>query len=159
MGGSHLRISAQRRTGLNGAIADLNSELRLDQIFQRVTDLSRELANAQYCALGVLGPEGKLVQFVTSGTSEDTRKLIGNPPEGEGVLGVMLQEGSPMLLADVTKHPKFLGFPLHHPPMKSLLGVPIIFRDQVLGDLYLADKIGAEEFSTLDETVVALFAS
>ncbi len=145
--------------GLYEAIWALTSELSLDGVLQKVADFSRELVGASYSALGVLGEEGRLVRFITSGISQRGRERIGRPPEGKGVLGVVIREGKPLRLKDLTQHPESAGVPSYHPRMKSFLGVPIIFKGRVLGDLYLANKIGAEEFSQEDETLVTLFAA
>ena len=126
---------------------------------QQVSDLSRELVSATYSALGILGEDGSLVQFITSGISQSGQDLIGDPPQGKGVLGVALKEGQPLRLHDLRQHPESAGFPAHHPPMKSFLGVPITFKGKVLGNLYLTDKIGSDEFSADDENIVTLFAA
>ena len=148
-----------RRRGLYEAVWALTTELSLEVVLQKVADLSRELVGSSYSALGVLGEDGSLVRFITSGISVKGRERIGRPPEGKGVLGVVLREGQLLRLADISQHPESVGFPSHHPVMKSFLGVPIIFRGRVLGNLYLANKIGAEEFSRDDETIVTLFAA
>lgn len=144
---------------LHEAIRTLTSNLSLEMVLQQVADLSRELVSATYSALGILGEDGSLEQFITSGISQDNRDEIGDPPEGRGVLGVVLQEGQPLRLHDLNEHPESVGFPDNHPPMASFLGVPITFKGKVLGNLYLTDKIGAEEFSTSDENIVTLFAA
>ena len=145
--------------GLYEAISAVTSELSLDAVLQKVADLSRGLVGASYSALRVLGPDGKLVQFITSGISKEARERIGNIPEGKGVLGVVLREGRTLRLPDLSRHAESVGFPPHHPAMKSFLGVPIVFKGRVLGDLYLANKKGAVEFSQDDETLVTLFAA
>ena len=149
----------QRVYRLYEAVRALTSELSLDVVLQKVADLSRELVGSSYAALGVLGSDGKLSQFITSGISQDDRKEIGHPPEGSGVLGVVIREGKTLRLRRINEHPESVGFPDNHPNMSSFLGAPIVFKDRVLGDLYLANKIGAEEFSDEDETVVTLFAA
>ena len=100
-----------------------------------------------------------MAQFITSGISQENRDRIGTPPEGRGVLGVVLKEGQSLRLADLRHHPVSSSFPDHHPDMRSFLGVPITFKGVVLGNLYLTNKIGAEEFSTEDENIVTLFAA
>ena len=127
-------------------------------MLQKVVDLSRELVGASYSALGSMGAEGKLVQFITSGISRRGRDRIGRPPEGKGVLGTVLRQEKPLRLADLNQHPDSVGFPPHHPAMTSFLGVPIVLKGKVLGDIYLANKIGAKEFSQEDEAMVSLFA-
>lgn len=141
------------------AIGALTSELSLDLVLQKVTDLSRDLAQASYSALGVLGGNGMLVQFLTSGLTPDERDRIGSLPVGKGVLGLLRTDGQPIRLRDLTKHPRSVGFPTHHPDMKSFLGVPIVYKGRVLGNIYLTNKIGAEEFSREDETLLSVFAA
>ena len=144
---------------LHEAIRTLTSNLSLEMVLQQVADLSRELVSAAYSALGITGEDGSLTRFITSGISPEDRDRIGDPPEGKGVLGVVLQEGKPLRLADIGQHPASAGFPANHPAMRSFLGVPVIFDGVVLGNLYLADKAGAEEFSAEDENIVTLFAA
>ena len=153
------RNTEPRSGDLYEAISDLTSELSLEIVLQKVADLSRRLAGASYSALGVLGEDNSLARFITSGITKQARDRIGRTPEGKGVLGVVLREGAPLRLSDIAKHPESIGFPPHHPKMTSFLGVPISFRGQVLGDLYLANKIGAKEFSPDDETLVTIFAA
>lgn len=148
-----------RETSLHEAIRSLTSELSLEMVLQKVADLSRELVSASYSALGMVGADGRLVRFITSGISQRGRDRIGRIPEGKGVLGVVLREGRPLRLADLTQYSESVGFPPYHPVMKSFLGVPIVFNGRVVGDLYLANKIGAAEFSQDDETIVTLFAA
>ncbi|MQG54484.1 MAG: GAF domain-containing sensor histidine kinase [SAR202 cluster bacterium] len=145
--------------GLHEAIRTLTSNLSLEMVLQQVADLSRELVSATYSALGILGEDGSLVQFITSGICQSGRGLIGDPPEGKGILGIVLNEGQSLRLHDLNQHSETAGFPANHPPMKSFLGVPIIFKGKVLGNLYLTDKIGADEFSADDENIVTLFAA
>ncbi|MCI0846656.1 MAG: GAF domain-containing sensor histidine kinase [Chloroflexi bacterium] len=144
---------------LYDAISALTSELSLDAVLQNIADLSRELVGASYSALGVVGENDTLVQFITSGISKRGRERIGRIPEGKGVLGVVLRMGKPLRLADLNQHPEAVGLPQNHPMMKSFLGVPISYKGHLLGNLYLTNKIGAEQFSQGDETLVTLFAT
>lgn len=149
--------SQERR--LYEAIWSLTSELSLEVVLQKVTDLSRELVRASYSALGVLGDEDKLVRFITSGISQRGRDRIGRIPEGRGILGVVLRQQTPLRIADLTQHPQSVGIPPNHPRMKSFLGVPIVYKGRALGNIYLTNKIGAEEFSQDDQNLVTLFAA
>ena len=112
------------------AIAGLTSELSLDAVLQKVADLSRGLVGATYSALGVLGPDGKLVQFITSGISQEARERLGKPPEGKGVLGVVLREGKTLRLADLTRHSESVGFPPSSPGNEELPGCAHSFQGQ-----------------------------
>jgi two-component system NtrC family sensor kinase len=97
-------------------------------------------------------------QFVTTGLTEAQRAVIGPPPRGSGILGVAVRERRPLRLRDLTADPRAHGFPLHHPMMRSFLGVPIISRGRVFGHLYLTEKQGAEEFSKEDEQLAVTLA-
>src|SRR5204863_3163298 len=100
-----------------------------------------------------------LVQFVTSGLDEAARKKIGHFPRGRGLLGHVIREAKPIRTADINRHPERHGFPPHHPPMTSFLGVPVTGRGGVFGNLYLTEKIGAPEFDDEDEAIAVLLAS
>jgi signal transduction histidine kinase len=132
----------------------------IDHVLQEVVDAARDVVGARYAALGVLGEDRKtLVQFVTSGLDEDTRRRIGDPPTGRGLLGHVIHEGKPIRSADINRHPHRYGFPPHHPPMKAFLGVPVRGRGGVFGNLYLTEKIGGDEFDAEDEAIAVLLAS
>ena len=132
----------------------------LDRVLQEVVDAAREVVGARYAALGVLGEDRvSLVQFVTSGLDEATRAQIGDLPRGRGLLGYVIREAKPIRTGDLNRHPQRYGFPPHHPPMKSFLGVPVKSRSGVFGNLYLTEKIGAAEFDAEDETIAVLLAS
>ena len=119
------------------------SESSLDEVLQQTVDTAARLVAARWGALGVLDRTGsRLERFITAGIDEETRARIGDLPGDHGVLRVLLREGRPLRLADVTKSPHFKGFPPGHPPMRSFLGVPIFVRDVVYGDLYLAEQGG-----------------
>ncbi len=148
------QIAAVHSAGIS-----LASEMMLEPLLLRFVDLSREITNAQYGALGIVDEDGHLEQFITSGITEEERAAIGAPPKGEGLLGVIIQHGASLRLRDVSKDPRSAGFPPHHPRMRTLLGVPVVYKDKIVGRLYLSEKQGAEEFSSEDEEMVRLFAA
>ena len=125
------QASSTDPSALHEAIRTLTSNLSLDMVLQQVADLSKELVSATYSALGILGEDGSLVQFITAGISDAGRERIGDPPEGKGILGIVLREGQSLRLHDLTQQPDSGGFPATHPPMRSFLGVPIIFKGRV----------------------------
>ncbi len=143
---------------LEDAILSIASELELDTVFQRITDLARESIAARYCAIGIVGPDGYLSDFITSGLSSTEREHLGAPPRGHGILGVLMREQRTLRLADLGQDPRSVGFPPHHPPMVSFLGVPIRVGDQAVGNLYLTEKIGGQGFSSADERSVERLA-
>ncbi|MDP9233980.1 MAG: GAF domain-containing sensor histidine kinase [Actinomycetota bacterium] len=151
---------AQRQTaGLVEAGLALASELDLDALLQRIADLARELVGAHYSAVGVVGDNGLLLRFAYSGIDHATAKEIGDLPHGRGLLGVLLEGGRPMRLREISRHPDSYGFPPHHPPMHSFLGVPIVVRGRVYGRLYLTEKVGGAEFSKDDERLAMTLAA
>jgi signal transduction histidine kinase len=134
------------------AIVTVGSDLDLSAMLYRLVVVATELVGAQYGALGVLDPtRTRLEDFITVGIDDKTHRLIGDLPEGKGVLGLLILDAQPIRLPDIKKHPNSYGFPANHPPMQSFLGVPIRVRGEVFGNLYLTEKIGAPEFSEVDE--------
>ena len=152
-------VSDRLRALLDAGIA-LSSELSLDALLQRLVETAAELTGARYAALGVLDPSGQgLERFLTTGIDEETRAAIGDPPHGRGILGVLIREARPLLLDDLAADPRSVGFPRHHPPMKSFLGVPILQRGIAFGNLYLTEKEGEEPFTEEDVELTQLLAA
>ena len=142
----------KRLRQLVDAVLTISSDLDLAAMLQRIVKSAVGLVDATYGALGVLDDTGtRLAQFITVGIDDDTRRAIGNLPEGHGILGLLIVDAKPLRLPDLTEHPDSFGFPPNHPPMRSFLGVPIRLRDQVFGNLYLTDKRSAEVFTDVDE--------
>ena len=137
----------------------LAAERSLDSVLQRITDVACTLLGARFGALGVLDGQGELARFITSGLDEDARRGIGAPPVGKGILGVLMREPKPLRLRDLGRDPRAFGFPPNHPPMRSFLGVPIVFKGKFIGNLYLTEKQGAEEFSKEDEKLAVTLAA
>jgi signal transduction histidine kinase len=144
---------------VNTAIRAVSSALDLPQVLQNITDAARSLVNCKYAALGVADEQGELVTFVTSGITQEERESIGPLPRGHGLLGALIQEGTPLRIPDIARDPRSHGFPPNHPPMKSLLGVPILFQGKAVGDLYLTDKLDAAEFTQADQSLLMLLAN
>lgn len=140
-------------------VVGLAADLDLDATLQRIVTAAMELTGARYGALGVWGPDGTLVSFVHVGMDADTARRIGHLPVGKGVLGVLLNEPEPLRLDDLGEHPKAVGFPEHHPPMRALLGVPITIRDTTFGSLYLTEPTTRPQFTESDEVTARALAS
>jgi signal transduction histidine kinase len=138
----------------------LIAEVSLDGVLRHVVQAAAELIGAHYVAVGVLAPDGRLLEkFTTHGVDEELRARIGDPPRGHGILGLVIREARPIRIPDLTRHPESYGFPPHHPEMHSFLGVPIVGRRGVFGNLYLTEKIGGELFTEEDEYIAVLLAS
>lgn len=154
-----VRQSTRQVEALHEAALALTTELDLQNVLQKVVDLSRSLLHARYGALGVADAEtSRIKQFITSGVTEEERTRIGPPPQGHGLLGVLLSPGGQTLIVnDIEKDARSAGFPPNHPPMKSLLGVPIKSKGEIFGNLYVADRYvagpsGDEELLNFDKT-------
>ncbi|MDY6995806.1 MAG: GAF domain-containing sensor histidine kinase [Actinomycetota bacterium] len=148
-----------RLDGLVDAMLVVTSGLELDDTLRTIVHTAIELVDARYGALGVRGYDDELVEFVYEGIDEATRAQIGHLPEGRGVLGALLVNPKPIRLENISNHASSVGFPPHHPPMKTFLGVPVRIRDEVFGNLYLTDKSGGQPFSEDDEVLVQALAA
>jgi signal transduction histidine kinase len=142
------------------AVLTIGSDLDLPAMLQRIVGSAVRLVDARYGALGVLDESRtQLAEFITVGISDDVRRAIGHLPEGHGILGLLIADAKPLRLADLTTHPDSFGFPPHHPRMRSFLGVPILVRDDVFGNLYLTDKSSEDAFTAEDEDLVVALAA
>ncbi|WP_258177181.1 sensor histidine kinase [Streptomyces solincola] len=159
-----VRINSARGTrdrvhSLLQAVVSVGSGLDLHQVLHRIAEAAAFLVDAEYAALGVIGPDGRtLSQFLTVGLSHEEVERIGHLPSGHGLLGELIRNPEPLRLSDIKQHPASYGFPAHHPPMRSFLGVPVRVRDKVYGNLYLTDKRGGREFDAEDEAVISTLA-
>lgn len=129
----------------------------LTQVLHRLVVTARHLVRARYAALGVV-EEGHITEFVFDGMDTASVDRIGHLPEGRGLLGLLLAEPRPVRVADISRHPCSVGFPEHHPPMTSFLGVPVLSGGRLLGNFYLTEKQGEAEFSAADEELITDFA-
>ena len=144
---------------LHDASLAIVGEHNLETVLQLVVDRARDLVGARYGALSLVRDEGGIEAFLTAGISDDERAALGPPPVGHGILGVVLNDGATLRLDDLTRDPRSVGFPPHHPPMHSLLAVPVISQGSVLGNLYLTEKLGAYSFDEHDEESLQRFAT
>ncbi|WST99003.1 GAF domain-containing sensor histidine kinase [Streptomyces erythrochromogenes] len=156
-----VRIDAVRGTrdrvhSLLEAVVSVGRELDLAQVLRRIVEAAALLVDAEYGALGVIGPDGRtLARFLTVGLTDEAIAGIGPLPAGHGLLGEVIHHPEPLRLTDLGAHSSSYGFPAHHPPMRTFLGVPIRVRDEVFGNLYLTDKRGGVDFDTEDEAVIS----
>lgn len=139
--------------------ASLTSEHSLEAVLQKVVEVARQHIGARYAALSVLSGEGEIDQFITSGITPEERRGIGHIPRGSGLLGVLLHEGASLRLEDMSKDPRSVGFPQNHPKMTSLLGVPVVWRKKIIGNLYLTEKQNARAFDDRDQELIRFLAT
>ncbi|WP_327117056.1 GAF domain-containing protein [Nocardia sp. NBC_01730] len=144
------------------AMLVITAGLDLDNTLRTIVHAAIELVDAGYGALGVRETDktsNQLAEFVYEGIDDRTRVLIGDLPRGHGVLGLLIQQPKPIRLVNLSDHPSSVGFPEHHPPMQTFLGVPVQVRGEVFGNLYLTEKAGGQEFTDDDEVVVQALAA
>ncbi|MGW4489217.1 GAF domain-containing protein [Amycolatopsis sp. NPDC004368] len=145
--------------GLLDAVLAVASGLELDTTLRRIVRAAVDLGEARYGALGVLSDRGALAEFVYLGIDAATRERIGHLPEGHGLLGLVIDDAKPLRLDEISAHPASVGFPEHHPPMHSFLGVPVRVREEVFGNLYLTEKRGGGAFTDDDEVILQALAA
>ena len=161
LGDLHQREIAQSRRlrALNEAGLALSAELETETLLHKIAELARIVGDAKYAALGTFDEQGRVTRFCTSGISDEVHERIGPLPAGKGILGLLPREGRPIRLRDLHAHPASVGFPPNHPPMKSFLGVPIRWRGESVGNLYLTEKQGGDEFTVEDEEALLALAA
>jgi two-component system, NarL family, sensor histidine kinase DevS len=148
-----------RLRGLLAANRTITADLTLPTVLRRIVEAGCQLVRARYGALGVLAPDGGLAEFVHVGLDEPTVARIGHLPEGKGLLGALIDDPRTIRLRSIEDDPRSVGFPPHHPPMTSFLGVPVLVRGKVFGNLYLTERIDGGEFTADDEELVAALAA
>ena len=159
-GRARLRASRAERqlAALDQAVRGIGGVLDIDRVLQLIVDRVRELVDARYAALGIVGGDGIIERFITSGVTVEERRRIGDLPHGRGLLGLIIRENRTFRIPEIAAHPESHGFPPNHPPMRSFLGTPITTQRETVGRLYLTDKIGNAEFSEQDAALVEMFA-
>lgn len=151
--------SRDRLDGLVEAMLVVTSGLDLDATLRSIVHMAADLVDARYGALEVHDEDKHVLQFVFEGIDDETVERIGQLPQGRGVVGLLIDDPKPLRLENITDHPASVGFPPHHPPMQTFLGVPIRIRDEVLGNLYLSEKANGQYFSEDDEVLVRALAA
>jgi signal transduction histidine kinase len=143
---------------LDAATRAIVGELDLDKVLQLIVDSVRDLVGSRYAALGIADSAGRIEHFITSGITADQRAAIGPLPRGHGLLGTIIRDGVPLRIPEISGHPESYGFPPNHPPMHSLLGVPVVVGGETIGNFYLTDKLGSAAFDEHDQELVERFA-
>ncbi|MBI4677480.1 MAG: GAF domain-containing protein [Elusimicrobia bacterium] len=154
----HEQHSAQM-VGLSEVLRRLDITQPVEAFLRDLTEAVRQAIGARYAALGVIGPDGDLAQFIAVGLTPEEMERIGWPPRALGLIAHMLRTPDPLRLDDVSKHPESSGFPPHHPPMRTFLGMRIAFQDRVIGALFVTEKAGGGPFAAADEQLLEAFAA
>jgi signal transduction histidine kinase len=141
------------------AALDVASEVQLAAVLQRLVDLARKVVPSKYGALGVSDEHGRITEFITSGITALERARIGPIPQGHGLLGALIQDRMPLIVSDISEDERSVGFPPHHPPMRNVLGVPLLLGDRVVGNLYLTERLGGRDYDESDLQAVQILAA
>jgi len=149
----------ERLIALHKASLELVKDVSLETLLERIATVACEQSDARYAALGVLDAQGKLEKFISVGMSEKEIKRMAHPPVGKGLLGELMNARDPLRVPNIKNHSLSIGFPPHHPQMKSFLGVPIRTGDRQLGQIYLTEKKDAPEFTADDEKIIQMLAT
>lgn len=150
---------SSRDSGLFSAVVAVAAGLELGSTLRRIVQAAVDLSDARYGALGVLGPDGRVAEFIHVGMEPEVVREIGDAPLGRGILGLLIDHPVALRIDDIAEHPAAAGFPDHHPPMHSFLGVPVRVRGRVFGNLYLTEKRSGDSFTSEDEHTVAALAA
>src|SRR3990172_12551005 len=151
---------ADRLRILVDAGISLSAELSLDALLQRINETAAQLTGARYAALAVVDGSGRsLERFLTTGVGPEVHAAIGELPRGRGILAVVTRDAKPLRIHDISEDPRSVGFPRNHPYMQTFLGVPILLRGVVYGNLYLTEEEGGRDFTEEDEDPTQLLAA
>ncbi|MFC7619425.1 GAF domain-containing sensor histidine kinase [Microlunatus sp. GCM10028923] len=141
------------------AVVSIGSNLELEAVLLRIIEAAKTVADCRYGALGLIGENGQLTEFIPVGMTEDEVAGIAEWPHGRGLLGLLIKHPQTLRLPEISAHPESYGFPPGHPPMHRFLGVPLRVRDEVFGNLYLTEKSQQREFDEQDEIIVKALAT
>jgi signal transduction histidine kinase len=148
-----------RLAALHQASLELVRDLSRNAVLERIVNLAREQVNARYAAIGMVDETGELVKFIPVGMAPEIVERMSHPPRGLGLIGALREERRTILVPDINKDPRGIGFPPHHPEMRKFLGVPIMSGDRLLGQIYLTDKQDGAEFTHDDALVIETLAA
>lgn len=151
---------AEKLEYLHQAAIAVAGSHNINEALQTIADSARRVIGAEMSAIGVPGSPGEpMAHFVVSGLPPHVVARAGHAPMGKGVLGVLLKQGEPVRLKELETHEAYSGLPGNHPSIRSFLGVPVQSGGEVLGDLYLANKIAEDQFSAEDQALAELLAA
>lgn len=155
----HPALTRHALTALHKAALAISQEIELNNVLQHIVDVARDLVGAEYAALGVPNDYGFLEAFIFSGMSPDDASQMPHLPRGRGLLGAIIQDKASLRVPRIAADSRSIGFPENHPPMSSFLGVPILNGPKAIGHIYLTNKIGADEFTEVDQELVEMLAA
>ncbi len=147
------------KDGLLQSTSLLSGRLELEKMLTQALASTKGLIKARYAAIGLADEDGEIAEFFSVGFSQEVHRAIPRCPPRSGLVRVLLQEKKSLLIEDINQDPRFEGFPSGHPPMGSFLGTPIIYRDKLLGAIYITNCEHPKGFSHSDLQLMEVFAT
>jgi GAF domain-containing protein len=135
------RCDREELREVSAAVLAVTAHLSVREVLQTIVSAARRLLGAEYAALGIPDGNGSFREFLADGLSAEQWRAIGPIPRQHGLLGAMLHDPGPVRSADIRTHPRFEGWPATHPEMAAFLGMPIVDGDEILGEIFLANKL------------------
>ena len=137
------------------AVVAVGSDLDLQTMLHRIVVAAARLADARYAALGVIGEDARLAEFVPEGLDRREISAIAHWPEVRSLLGMLIDDPRPLRLTETGADAEPAGLPPTQAPTGSFLGVPVRVHGEVYGNLYLTEKKDGGPFTADDEVVVS----
>lgn len=156
---TQLFFDMARLQRLLDAVVAVSAEMDSRTVLRHIVEAAADLISARYGALGVLGEDGEFIDLITVGVDDPGLCAAMGLPQRHGLLGGLVAERRPLRVADVLADPRSVGYPPEHPVMETLLGVPLVGRGSVYGNLYLAEKRDGTAFTAHDEALLTALAS
>lgn len=144
---------------VSAAVLAVTSRLSVRDVLRTILTSARRLLDARYAALGVPDDNGSFAEFLADGISDEQWAAIGPVPRQHGLLGVLLRDPNPVRLDNIRDHPQFAWWPAAHPELTDFLGMPITDGDDILGELFLANKNAPGGFTAQDQELLRLLAA
>ena len=150
--------SENHHTQLLRSLLEIGVHSGREQILPAIVEESMRLTGARYGAVVTLAGDGRIDEFLERGlTPEDD--AAAPPPEGKGLVGLVLNDERPVRLEHITEHIHAGEVP--HPALRgdAFLGVPLLHLSRVSGALYLCKEPEAGPFTLRDEELIGGLAS
>jgi signal transduction histidine kinase len=144
---------------VSSAVLAVTSRRSVREVLSTIVASARRLLDARYAALGIPDASGGFAEFIADGISDEEWAAIGPLPRQHGLLGLMLCDPDPVRLDDIRSHPQFGWWPDAHPELTNFIGMPIVDGDEILGELFLANRNTPGGFTAGDEELLRLLAA
>ena len=152
---------------LSRQIEELEALNRVSQAIASTIDVNKILAIIVEEATSLTGAEQGSIFIIDEQAPGGMATLLrGVPPKNHSLAhmidshltGWIVHNKEPLVIDDLTDDPRFPGFKGKDYPVKAVLSVPLIAKDEVIGAIHLNNK-GDETFSEDDMRLVHILAS